>query len=71
MASQQAATPVTANPLSRNEKEAQKVYIYDLYSVINILTIRQCRDREKKSCLFTGPADPEACHIIPFAFNSI
>ncbi len=35
-----------------------------------MLTIIQCRDRENNVCLFTGLANPEACHIIPFAFNS-
>ncbi|KAK0655308.1 hypothetical protein B0T16DRAFT_451015 [Cercophora newfieldiana] len=30
----------------------------------------KCRERENGACLFTGMADPHACHIMPFSFNS-
>ncbi|KAK0707569.1 hypothetical protein B0H67DRAFT_316835 [Lasiosphaeris hirsuta] len=30
----------------------------------------KCRERENSACLFTGMADPHACHIMPFSFNS-
>ncbi|KAK0612091.1 hypothetical protein B0T14DRAFT_595599 [Immersiella caudata] len=30
----------------------------------------KCRERENSACLFTGMADPLACHIMPFSFNS-
>lgn len=29
----------------------------------------QCLNREKHTCLISEAAFPEACHIIPFAFN--
>ena len=30
----------------------------------------QCLDREKKICLVSQWGEPEACHIVPFAFSS-
>lgn len=30
----------------------------------------QCLESDGNICLITGTAFPEACHIVPFAFNS-
>lgn len=32
--------------------------------------MRQCKARDKFTCILLGTADPDVCHIVPFAFNS-
>ena len=34
------------------------------------LTLAQCLDREKTLCLISQWGEPDACHIVPFAFTS-